>query len=169
MILRIVPEVYVCIWNYILPHKTINSWHLICRMSRSVSLLRKIVGTFYVIPSHLRAQFFPSIHRIRMRGVTGRMSPKIVDADVPQFSHSLLLFNIYFYIHWKRSIIPYHTLTYRKPLYQQNKSAMKEKKNNTQKSHILYSERIILCHMKIPSDSLSRHEWHRVPVSVTQT
>lgn len=84
---------------------------------------------------------FPIIHRIRMRGVTGRMSPKIVDADVPQFSHSLLLFNIYFYIHWKRSIIPYHTLTYRKPLYQQNKSAMKEEKNNTQKSHIFFIQR----------------------------
>lgn len=68
-------------------------------MSRSVSLLRKIVGTIYVIPSHLRAQFTVSMHRIRMRGVTGRMSPKIVDADVPQnrFSHSLLLFNIFLY------------------------------------------------------------------------
>lgn len=102
--------VYVLyIWNYTLPHKTINNWHLICRMSRSVSLLRKIVGTFYVIPSHSRTPFLLSMHHIRMRGVTQVACPQKLSTRTSHKTNFLILSFclIYFYIHWERSIIPY--------------------------------------------------------------
>lgn len=136
------PKVYVCIWNYSLPHKTINSWHLICRMSHSVSLLRKIVGTFYVIPSHLRTQFFQSCVSFVWEESQVACLQKLSTRTSHKTNFLILSFClIYFYIHWKCSIIPY--LNIPKTIIPTVQKCHERRKKNTKITYSLFRENVI--------------------------